>query len=70
VIRNYPMTRDEVLDGVDLRLLKAQLRTLGAAGDPRTKRINAKQREHLDGVWHFLGLLYDALEAERKERRR
>ncbi len=70
MIRDWPMTRDEVLDGVDLRLLNAQLRTLGAVTDPRTKRISAKQRGHLEGVWHFLGLLYDALEAERKERRR
>ena len=58
-------TSGEVVDGVDLRLLKAQLRTLGAVSDPRTRHINPKQREHLEGVWHFLGRLHEALEAER-----
>ena len=59
-------TPAEVIQGVDLELLEAQLRTLGAVSDPRTKRINPKQRKHLEGVWHFLGLLHDALNAERK----
>ena len=58
-------TSAEIVGGVDLRLLKAQLRTLGAVSDPLTRHIKRKQREHLEGVWHFLGRLHDALDAER-----
>ena len=58
-------TPAEVVAGVDLRLLKAQLRTLGAVSDPRNRHIHQKQREHLEGLWHFLGRLHDALESER-----
>jgi hypothetical protein len=59
-------TPAEVIQDLDLRLLEAQLRTLGAVSDPLTRRINPKQRKHLEGVWNFLGRLHDALEAERK----
>jgi hypothetical protein len=58
-------TPAEVIQGLDLRLLKAQLKTLGAVSDPRTRHIHKKQRKHLEGVWNFLGRLHDALEAER-----
>ena len=62
-------TPADIVAGLDMRLLRAQLRTLGAVGDPRTRHISKKQREHLEGVWHFLGRLHDSVEAERSRDR-